>query len=52
MVNPDVAEHTRLNLTVPLLSAIALLMIRRVNEPVEQAAFAATVVLPESRLAA
>ena len=31
MVNPDVAEKTRINLAVPLLAGVSALMIRRIN---------------------
>lgn len=34
MVNPDVAEHFRINLAVPMLAAVALILLRRANEAV------------------
>jgi hypothetical protein len=33
MINPDVADQTRVNLAVPLLAGITILMIQRINAP-------------------
>ena len=37
MVNPDVAERFRINLAVPMLAAVALILLRRANEAIEAA---------------